>query len=261
MLKTRIFTAAISLIILLTAIFIVPAPVTKNLFSLVILIGAWEWSGFLNYNSKGIRYSFVTLILLLILFVDYFLLDYSNHIFQIACIWWFIAFIWLFLFPTSISKAFRIICGVLVLLPLHLALIELYNLSAQILLLALAIIWAADMGAYFVGKQFGRVKLAPKISPKKTWEGVFGGLTMVTLIALTWTYLAELNILVSLPFCLAIGVLSVVGDLTVSMFKRDSGMKDSGKLFPGHGGILDRIDSIAAAAPCFSLGITQLGLL
>jgi phosphatidate cytidylyltransferase len=129
------------------------------------------------------------------------------------------------------------------------------------LLFALVIVWAADMGAYFVGKQYGRVKLAPKISPKKTWEGVFGGFILVSLIAFTWSYYADLNLMVSLPFCFAIGVLSVIGDLTVSMFKRNSGLKDSGNFFPGHGGVLDRIDSISAAAPFFFLGITEIGLL
>ena len=261
MLKTRIVTSVISLLIFLTVIFVMPPIFLKILISIIILVGAWEWSEFLSYNSKTLRLSFVAVIFTSILIIEYILSDYSIFIFQIACIWWLIAFFWLFFFPTSIPNAFRMICGALVLLPLHLALIEINNISSEILLFALVIVWAADMGAYFAGKQYGRVKLAPKISPKKTWEGVFGGFTLVSIIAFTWTYYADLDLMVSLPFCFSIAVLSVVGDLTVSMFKRNSNLKDSGNFFPGHGGVLDRIDSVAAAAPFFFLGITELGLL
>jgi len=122
------------------------------------------------------------------------------------------------------------------------------------------IVWVADIGAYFAGKQFGRVKLAPSISPGKTWEGVFGGLIMVAILTAVWTHFTGMELAVMLPFCLAVGALSVVGDLTVSMFKRTAGVKDSGKLFPGHGGVLDRVDSVSAAAPLFSLGLSWLGL-
>ncbi len=261
MLKTRIITAVISLLIFLTIIFIMPPLFSKIMIAAIILVGAWEWSEFLNYSSKTLRLSFVAAISTSILIIEYILTNYSIFIFQIACIWWLVAFIWLFFFPTSIPNVFRVICGALILLPLYLALNELNKMSSEILLFALVIVWAADMGAYFVGKQYGRVKLAPKISPKKTWEGVFGGFILVSTIAFTWTYYADLDLMVILPFCFAIAVLSVVGDLTVSMFKRNSGVKDSGNFFPGHGGVLDRIDSIAAATPLFFLGITELGLL
>ncbi len=111
-----------------------------------------------------------------------------------------------------------------------------------------------------MGKQFGRVKLAPSISPGKTWEGVFGGLLVVTLLAAATALWTGNDLAVLLPFCLAVAVLSIVGDLTVSMFKRTAGVKDSGTLFPGHGGVLDRVDSVAAAAPLFALGLGWLGL-
>ena len=125
---------------------------------------------------------------------------------------------------------------------------------------ALLIVWAADAGAFFAGKLFGRVKLAPSISPGKTWEGVFGGLLVVAALAVAAAYWTSIQVTVLLPFCLAVAALSVVGDLTVSMFKRTAGLKDSGKLFPGHGGILDRVDSVASAAPLFTLGVGWLGL-
>ena len=122
------------------------------------------------------------------------------------------------------------------------------------------IVWAADVGAYFAGSKFGRVKLAPSISPGKTWEGVIGGLAVVVLLSLAWSSYRDMQLAVLLPFCLSVGALSIVGDLTVSMFKRTAGVKDSGKLFPGHGGVMDRIDSVAAAAPLFALGLGWLGL-
>lgn len=184
----------------------------------------------------------------------------SELVLQIACVWWFIAFIWTFFFPTPIPVAIRWLAGALVLVPLFVALLFLYRVSPHILLFALLIVWVADIGAYFAGKQFGRVKLAPSISPGKTWEGVFGGLIMVAILTAVWTHFTAMELAVMLPFCLAVGALSVVGDLTVSMFKRTAGIKDSGKLFPGHGGVLDRVDSVSAAAPLFSLGLSWLGL-
>jgi len=149
---------------------------------------------------------------------------------------------------------------VLVLVPLYNALIALYLASPAILLGAFVIGWAADTGAFFAGKTLGRVKLAPSISPGKTWEGVIGGLVTVSLLAAVGAYWLDARITVLVPFCLAIACASVVGDLTVSMFKRTAGLKDSGTLFPGHGGVLDRIDSVAAAAPLFALGIGWMGV-
>jgi phosphatidate cytidylyltransferase len=152
-------------------------------------------------------------------------------------------------------------CGALVMVPAYIALITLYSLRPTMLLFALIIIWAADIGAYFAGKRFGRVKLAPSISPGKTWEGVIGGLIAVVLVLVTVRYYwVEVDLAVVVPLGLAVATLSVVGDLTVSMFKRNAGLKDSGRIFPGHGGVLDRIDSVTAASPLFALGIGWAGL-
>ena len=260
MLKTRIITAVISLAILGAVLFVVPADIAKSVIALLVLAAAWEWSGFLELESPIARSTFVALVAALIVAMVFVVPEYSNLLLQIACVWWFVAFIWTFLFPTPIPKVLRWICGVLVLLPVFVALLFLYDLSPLLLLFALLIVWAADVGAYFAGKQFGRVKLAPNISPGKTWEGVFGGLVLVVLLTLAWAHFEEMQLAVLLPFCLAVAALSIVGDLTVSMFKRTAGVKDSGRLFPGHGGVLDRIDSVAAAAPMFALGLTPLGL-
>ena len=260
MLRTRFITSVVSLAILGTVLFVLPAIVAKFFIATLILVGAWEWAGFLNVSAVAARYAYVALIAALMATMLFVVPEFSAQVLQLACIWWFIAFLWIFFFPTPIPMAIRWLCGVLVLVPAFVALLLLYNLSATMLLFALVIVWAADMGAYFSGKYFGRVKLAPSISPGKTWEGVFGGLLLVLLLTLAFGKYSGLNIAVLLPFCLAVTAISVVGDLTVSMFKRTAGVKDSGHLFPGHGGILDRIDSISSATPLFALGIDWLGL-
>ena len=121
------------------------------------------------------------------------------------------------------------------------------------------IVWIADVGAYFSGKTFGRVKLAPAISPGKTWEGVIGGLLLVLAAVAVVALQQGFPLAVALPFCAAVALISIVGDLTVSMFKRHTGIKDSGNLFPGHGGVLDRVDSVSAAAPLFAIGLRWFG--
>jgi phosphatidate cytidylyltransferase len=259
-LRTRIITAVISLVILGAVLFVVPAMIAKIVIAFLIVAGAWEWSGFLGFSSDTGRYSYVVLIAALMAAMVFVVPHYDDLLLQVACVWWFVAFIWTFFFPTPIPTAIRWLCGALVLVPLFVGLLNLYSLSPQLLLFALLIVWVADMGAYFAGKQFGRVKLAPSISPGKTWEGVFGGLVLVVVLTLIWAHFTEMELKVLLPFCLAVGALSVVGDLTVSMFKRTAGVKDSGRLFPGHGGVLDRVDSVSAAAPLFVLGLNWLGL-
>lgn len=261
MLKIRIITAIISLLILGAVLFVLTPELAALVIAILVLAGAWEWSGFLGFSNDAARWLYVGLIGGLMAIVVFIAPEYSDRILQIACVWWFVAFIWTFVFPTPIPAAIRWLAGAVVLVPLFVALLFLYEVSPQILLFALLIVWAADVGAYFSGKQFGRVKLAPSISPGKTWEGVFGGLTMVAILTTIWAHFADMELAVMLPFCLAVGALSVVGDLTVSMFKRTAGVKDSGKLFPGHGGVLDRVDSVSAAAPLFALGLGWLGIL
>jgi phosphatidate cytidylyltransferase len=181
-------------------------------------------------------------------------------IFKVSLAWWILALVWTFFFPTPIPGFVRWLSGMLVLVPLFLALVILYNAAPELLLFALLIVWVADTGAYFAGKAMGRVKLAPAISPGKTWEGVIGGLLAVVVLTVLRSTWADTDLAVFIPFCLAVAAISIVGDLTVSMFKRTAGLKDSGSLFPGHGGVLDRIDSVAAAAPLFALGLGWVGL-
>jgi len=260
MLKKRVMTAIVALAVLLFVLFAVPQPVAEAVIAIVILGGAWEWSGFLGVQSTNARIAYVVALAAVMGVVTWQAPQINGLLFQVALVWWFGALLWTFFYPTPIPVAVRWIGGVLVLVPLYNALIVLYQANPAILLGALLIVWAADTGAFFAGKLIGRVKLAPSISPGKTWEGVIGGLVTVSVLAVVGAWWFDARIAVLVPFCLAVACASIVGDLTVSMFKRTAGLKDSGSLFPGHGGVLDRIDSVAAAAPLFALGIGWTGL-
>ena len=260
MLRQRVITAVIALAVLALVLFVVPPIAAELAIALVILAAAWEWSGFLGSKSPATRIFYVIFIAALMTAVGIVWPDGVERVLQVAIVWWLLALIWTFLFPTAIPVFLRWICGALVLVPLYAALVLLYQATPSLLLFVLLIVWAADIGAYFVGKRFGRVKLAPSISPSKTWEGVIGGLVLVVLLALGRSIWFETDLAVIIPFCLAVAGVSIVGDLTVSMFKRTAGLKDSGKLFPGHGGVLDRVDSVAAAAPLFAIGLSWTGL-
>jgi phosphatidate cytidylyltransferase len=258
--KQRVITAVIALALLLVVLFYVPATVVQAIIALVMLAGAWEWSAFLRASGQATRTIYVLIIGALLAAATFAPGMNVDLVFKVSMIWWMCALIWTFFFPTSIPAVVRWIGGAFILVPLYLALVVLYQAGPATLLFLLLIVWAADSGAFFAGKTLGRVKLAPAISPGKTWEGVLGGLVAVVLLILLRSFWVETDLTVFVPFCLAIASISIVGDLTVSMFKRDVGLKDSGALFPGHGGVLDRIDSVASAAPLFALGITWMGL-
>ena len=261
MLKLRVITSVIALVVIGVVLFVVPPEYAELMIGLLLLAGAWEWSGFLGLSNASLRGFYTAIVGACFLLVQYVFPEATGTILLVAAAWWCVAFLWTLFYPTKIALPVRWICGLLVLVPLYTALVLLFRLGVGYLLFTLMIVWAADAGAYFAGKAFGRVKLAPAISPGKTWEGVIGGLVLVAALAVGVGIWRDLNIGVFLPFVLAVAALSVVGDLTVSMFKRTAGVKDSGSLFPGHGGVLDRIDSVAAAAPLFALGLGWLGLI
>jgi len=260
MLKTRIVTAIAALVIVAIVLVAVPSLYIEFIIGLLMLAGAWEWSGFLAADRRGLRIGYTALVGLCLAAVHGANAEQVELLLIVACAWWFVAFLWTLRFPTPIPAAIRWICGLLVIVPLFVALYTLLRYGVEYLLFVLLIVWFADGGAYFAGKAFGRVRLAPDISPNKTWEGVVGGMLLVAALAVAAALWRDLEVIVVLPFCLAVAAISVVGDLTVSMFKRTAGVKDSGTLFPGHGGVLDRVDSIAAAAPLFALGLAKLGI-
>ncbi len=259
MLRTRIVTALIAATVLLCVLFAAPESLARAVIVGVVLTGAWEWSGFIGAEQAG-RLAFVVLVAALIEPAFLWLNGDVDRqtVLQIALVWWCLALIWTFFYPTPIAQPIAWLAGILVLVPAYVALDWLYQLGPWVLLFMLCIVFAADVGAYFSGKAFGRVKLAPKISPGKTWEGALGGLAAVSAVVAMVSTAAGWPIGALLPLGLAVAMISIIGDLTVSMFKRNAGLKDSGHVFPGHGGILDRADSVMAAAPMFALGILWL---
>lgn len=263
MLKQRVLTAIIAALALFVVLFALPEGLARSVIVGIILIAAWEWAGFLNFGKPPQRLIYVALVGLgiagLLALLNAGALSVGQVlVFAIAT--WSMALVWLFFYPTAVPGVLRWLAGLAVLLPAWLALDIVFRMSPRLLLFMLVLVFAADVGAYFAGKRFGRVKLAPQISPGKTWEGVLGGLALVLLLSVAGAHWFNLPLNMFLPFGLAIGMVSVVGDLTVSVFKRSAGVKDSGRLFPGHGGLLDRIDSITAASPLFAYGLLWLDM-
>jgi phosphatidate cytidylyltransferase len=262
-LRQRVLTALIAVVLLLSLLFFAPPFVVRIVIALLFAAAAWEWSQFLDTTSQGVRLLYVALVVVLgsmftVAFAD---AQLQLALFALAIVWWLAAFIWVFNFPTPIPTAASWVCGLLVLVPAYVALDVLYLHSPWLLLALLVVVWLADIGAYFAGRRFGRVKLAPRVSPGKTWEGLIGGVAVSVLAAAAIAGYRGADLLVILPLAAAVVLVSVVGDLSVSMFKRHAGIKDSGTLFPGHGGVLDRIDSVSAAAPVFVAGTQLLDIL
>ena len=263
--RTRILTALVLAAVLIGVLLFGPAWSARALFGLFIAAGAWEWSAFLRGAPREARLGFVLLVALLSVCARVFLADTAAFtlLMVLSVGWWAVALLWLLLVPQRAHVAAVAVAGVFALVPTWVALtrmVELWPRGAQWALFGMALAFAADTGAYFAGSTFGRVKLAPQVSPAKTWEGVVGGMLLALVVAVAgsrWFGLAPQRFL---PLCLAAAAFSVVGDLTESMFKRVSGLKDSGRLFPGHGGVLDRIDSVLASTPVISLGLLWLGV-
>jgi phosphatidate cytidylyltransferase len=257
MLGQRILTAIVAIVIIAIALFVLPQWATRMIIALLMLVAAWEWSGLLRLNATVPRLVYVAAVAAAMAAVGWKLpaIFDVEQVFEIAICWWILAFGWLFFHPTPIPPAIAWLCGALTIVPAWFAIDWLYLRSGMSLLTVLIIVIAADSGAYFAGKYFGRVKLAPSISPGKTWEGVIGGMFVVIILSVALAMQSEQSLFVIVPLYVVVAVFSIVGDLTVSVFKRNAGVKDSGRLFPGHGGVLDRIDSVAAATPAFALAM------
>ena len=202
MLRQRIITAIIALTVLGIALFVVPPFVARIVIAAMFLAGAWEWGGFLFHENRAQRSIYVLFVGILIgaLYLRIQDQELVALVFKAALIWWFGALVWMFFYPTPIAKPVIWIAGAFVLVPAWAALDLVYVGSRDLLLFILIIVWVADIGAYFVGKGFGRVKLAPQISPGKSWEGVLGGLTAVTLLATVGGRYFEVDVSVMIPF-------------------------------------------------------------
>lgn len=281
MLKQRIITALILAPAAISAIFYLPINYFAILLMAIIGIGSWEWARFMGLVDTVQRLGYVVVTSAIIAAL-WFLLPVDEtwlvitgvqheitSILWLSVLWWLFAAFLMFLYPKSSSfwannKFIIAIFGWLTLVPTWLAFMVLRTNNhlldefqgAQLLMYLFMLVWSADVGAYFVGKSLGKRKLMPNVSPGKTIEGFLGGvvcasiLTVIVGFSLQWS---SDKFMTALMVTLLITSISVLGDLTESMFKRQAGVKDSGTILPGHGGILDRIDSLTATAPVFAL--------
>lgn len=267
MLKQRIITALILAPVAIAGVFLLPPPGFSVFIALVLAVVAWEWAGLADYN--GISRYFYSAAILLLLALSTLIPDVI--VLAAGALWWCVALVLVMSYPQArelwASKTVRTLLGVLMLVPAftglrHLKLLPDGNL---LILLLFLLIWGADIGAYFVGRAYGRRKLAPAVSPGKTWAGFYGGLGSAIVIGaamLVWQgdiSFVSLRGGFFLLGCAFIAMISVLGDLAVSMFKRARGVKDSSGLLPGHGGFLDRVDSLLSAGPVFCLFILLFG--
>jgi phosphatidate cytidylyltransferase len=262
--KKRVATAAVLIAVLLVVVLWLPAKATVIALTLLVLAGAWEWSAFLKLTRPWQRLLYVAVIGTLLALVWI----YSEQagglrvVLHIAVVWWVVALGWVMFAPRLVSSSAAALAGIFALVPAWLALAKMRGdaqAGAEWVLFTLVLVQVADIGAFFVGRRFGRHRLAPNVSPGKTWEGVIGGLVASGLVAVFGSIRFGIPLVQFLPLCLAAVAFSIVGDLTESLLKRFAGLKDSGRLFPGHGGVMDRIDSVTAAAPVLFFGLLLIG--
>ncbi|MEN8130276.1 MAG: phosphatidate cytidylyltransferase [Pseudomonadota bacterium] len=269
MLKQRLMTGSVLGILTVSVVLWLPSMVLAALLLVVILIAGWEWAKLVGLSRSIARMTFV-----LVLGIGAGGLWYVSTtqqarwaVMAIAGLWWLAVLVVLAVSqPTSPASRIRRgagryglwVAAGFTLIPAWLALFMLHEIRPELLLFLLLIVWGADSMAFFTGKTFGRTKLAPALSPGKTREGLWGALVATLVLGVIGALWLELPALVAVYFtglCLVTALFSVVGDLFESLLKRQAGVKDSGSLLPGHGGVLDRIDSLAAAAPVFVLGL------
>lgn len=276
MLKQRVITALVLAIIFIAALFGLPAGYFSFFVGAIVLIGAWEWACLAGFPSRWQRALYALFILVVLLLASFYLgfegeaspnldADAIRELLIAGCIWWAIALLLVQGYPSSAllwgHKILRLLMGLLVLIPTWVALVYVrqQEAGAWLVLLLMLIVAMADSGGYFAGKRFGKHKLASAVSPGKTWEGFAGGFIANCVLALILSLTLELSLLLMLVLVVPTSLVSVLGDLLESMLKRHAGIKDSGTILPGHGGILDRVDGVTAAAPVFALALLASG--
>ncbi len=274
MLLQRTLTALVAAPLVVLAILLPPA--WTWLFALLVamafLAALWEWTRLSGLRDHPLRAG-----LLAIALVAFGALWWLQDTFAwplltlLGAAWWLLAALWLrhFAFaaaPTPENRNLKLLAGVFVIFPAWTALLMIHrnpNHGQWWTFLSLAIVWAADIGAYFSGRFFGRRKLAPQISPGKTWAGVYGAVVAGALVVGIGGWLLgvrDARLIGLLAVAVVTVAASMVGDLIESLMKRHAQVKDSGRFFPGHGGLMDRLDSVFAALPVFALGLWVLGL-
>ncbi|MGO2337010.1 phosphatidate cytidylyltransferase [Providencia sp.] len=274
MLKYRLLTAIILIPIVIAALFLLSPVNFGYVVIAVCALGAWEWAQFAGWHSQAKRIGLAVVFAAILLAIQFSLPNIVelasepviNYGLWAGLVWWVVAILLVITYPASASWGksviVRLLFGVLTIVPFYCGMMVLRTIGyhsdtffgAWWLLYVMLLVWGADSGAYAFGRTMGRNKLAPKVSPGKTWEGLIGGL--ITAGVISWLFSAFAPIPVMPDYLLVTSIIvvivSVFGDLTESMFKRQSGIKDSSHLIPGHGGILDRIDSLTAAIPVFA---------
>jgi phosphatidate cytidylyltransferase len=262
LIRTRIITGALLGIALTATVLFLPTLAMASLLGALWVIGAWEWAGLARFTARArIVYAGACALCM----TGALLLGASQlaWVLAVSLVWWMFAFVIVLRYPVQFPMATVAIVGFVVLVPSWLLLVVLHGsqpLGPKLAMTVLAIVWAADVGAYASGRLFGRLKLAPAVSPGKTWEGVTGGVLSAAAAAAVAALWLGLPLGALVPIGIATALISVVGDLAVSVFKRNAGLKDSGSLLPGHGGVMDRIDSLTAAVPVFVLGLRAAGI-
>jgi len=270
MLKTRILTAVVIAAVAFTVVFAVPSLVFAVCIAALLLAACREFAPLAGLRG-GASLMLVLVQTLLFGLMWYFWVGLSRHavlVLTMACLSWCLLLMRLHGFDSKqpLDRRYRLMSVLSALTSLSCAGFSLVWLHQQqhgefLVLVLLLIIWAADIGAYFVGRAFGQTKLAPRISPGKTREGLFGGVMLALMVAylaaeITGVMPSQAGLFVLLTAITALAAAG--GDLLISLHKRSIGVKDSGRLFPGHGGVLDRFDSLLAGAPFFALGIMLL---
>ena len=267
----RMLTAVILAPLVILGVLYLSTPIFAAGLAVVLLLGTWEWSRIVGVQRRRLRTAVVLMNALLIALCWYFL-AHTNYLYvaEIGAFWWCLAFLWLkrvtFAQTKTLANAeLKVFVCSLLMLPAWCAAVLLHESEhgARWTLFLFALIWCADIGAYFTGRKFGHKKLAPQISPGKTREGVYGALAASALFALgfgLWTGKSVPDAFLLMGLSLLTVVFSIIGDLFESLMKRHANVKDSGTLLPGHGGVLDRIDSLLAALPAFVAGKVLLGL-
>ena len=265
MLKTRILTASLLLVVFLCALLYLPAPAWALLCAALTGMGAWEWGQFARLTSRGARAAFVAVCVVLALLATFEPLSpwipngYEHAAFVVALLAANLL-LWLLCIPlilrrrAPLPQGVTLFIGLIVLVPTAIALVGLRAADWKLLLSCMAIAWVADTAAFFAGRRFGKTKLAPAVSPGKTREGALGALLAVVLYGIAVALAARLSLsalewLLLVALLVVLTIFSILGDLLESWFKRQVGLKDSGTLLPGHGGLLDRIDSLTAILP------------
>lgn len=269
MLKQRVITALVLLALLLPALFASTAEPLAGLTLVLIAAGAWEWGRLNGFAMRGsLRVAAVCVMLCLYAWSARWAYVPPSNLWTITGAAWVLLAGWLIRHGVArwatISRALRLVVGILALWLTWVAMYQAKVMSINFLLSVLFLVWMADIAAYFSGRAFGRRKLAPAISPGKSWEGVWGGMLGVSLMAGVWIwvdtqYAVDGPSLYTLlhsrgaPFLLLstlfLTLMSVAGDLVESLVKRSAGMKDSSQLLPGHGGVLDRVDALLPTLP------------